>query len=220
MYFLITSLHLSFGLPIFRCPPTSMFALLHLLQSFSSHGLTISFLLLLFSHLGLCHTCPCSYFFCPDLLNHLHSHHPSQHSHTSVLSSKFCSAFYYVILCYTCLLFTVCGSLCRWRGCIQCGQSIVCLHLFRGHTCVCPKCWMPEWQLVAVICRCVACYCVYVSTMYIWVRSIFLMILLSDLFITCTMIFTYYFLYFSRWPLRQRPDMVLAEVSSVWNMTE
>ena len=26
--------------------------------------------------------------------------------------------------------------------------------------------------------------------------------------------------YFSRWPLRQRPDMVLAEVSWVWNMTE
>ena len=47
----ITSLHLSFGLPIFRCPPTSMFSLLHLLQSFSPHGLTISVSLLLFSHL-------------------------------------------------------------------------------------------------------------------------------------------------------------------------
>ena len=34
--FLITSLHLSFGLPIFRCPPTSMFLLLRLLQCFST----------------------------------------------------------------------------------------------------------------------------------------------------------------------------------------
>ena len=42
MSFLITSLHLSFGLLIFRCPPTSTFSLLHLLQSFSPHVLTIS----------------------------------------------------------------------------------------------------------------------------------------------------------------------------------
>ena len=53
MSFLITSLHLSFGLPIFLCPPTSMFSLLHLLQSFSPHALTISVSLLLFSHLCL-----------------------------------------------------------------------------------------------------------------------------------------------------------------------
>ena len=33
MSFLITSLHLSFCLPIFQCPPTSMFLVLHLLQS-------------------------------------------------------------------------------------------------------------------------------------------------------------------------------------------
>ena len=26
---------------------------------------------------------------------------------------------------------------------MQCGLSIVCLRLFRGHTCVCPTCWMP-----------------------------------------------------------------------------
>ena len=42
VYFLITSLHLSFGLPIFWCPPTSTFSalgLIHHLQSFSSHGL-------------------------------------------------------------------------------------------------------------------------------------------------------------------------------------
>ena len=54
--FIITSLHLSFGLPIFRCPPTSIFhALIHILLSFSPHGLTISVSLLLCSHLCLPH---------------------------------------------------------------------------------------------------------------------------------------------------------------------
>ena len=48
------------------------------------------------------------------------------------------------ILCYACLLCTVCDYLGRWRRCMQCGLSIVCLRLFRGHTCVCPTCWMPE----------------------------------------------------------------------------
>ena len=48
------------------------------------------------------------------------------------------------LLCDTCLLCTVCGSLDRWSGCIQCGQSIVCLCLYHGHTCGCPSCWMPE----------------------------------------------------------------------------
>ena len=42
MSFLITSLHLSFGLPIFQCQPTFIFSLLYLLQSFSPYGLTIS----------------------------------------------------------------------------------------------------------------------------------------------------------------------------------
>ena len=55
MYFLITSLHLSFWLLLFRCPSTSMFSLLHLLQSFSPHGLTISVSLLLFYHVCLPH---------------------------------------------------------------------------------------------------------------------------------------------------------------------
>ena len=54
-FLLITSLHLSFSLPIFRCPPTSMFSLLHLLQSFCRHGLTISVLLLVLSHLLVQH---------------------------------------------------------------------------------------------------------------------------------------------------------------------
>ena len=53
--FLITSLHLSFGLPICQGPPTSIFSLLHLLQSFSPHGLTISVSLLLWSHVCLPH---------------------------------------------------------------------------------------------------------------------------------------------------------------------
>ena len=58
MSFLVTSLHLSFGLPIFRCSPTSMFSLLYLLQSFSSHGLTISVLLVLFFSLMFSTTAP------------------------------------------------------------------------------------------------------------------------------------------------------------------
>ena len=45
--------------------------------------------------------------------------------------------------CYTCLLCDMYVDLGRWRGCIECGQSIVCLRLFRGHACVCPSCW-PE----------------------------------------------------------------------------
>ena len=48
MCFLITLPHLSFGLHIFRCPPTSMLSLLYLLQSFSPHGLNISVSLLFF----------------------------------------------------------------------------------------------------------------------------------------------------------------------------
>ena len=87
IYFLLPSLHLSISLPIyrcphtsisvsvflslgvhplpcshyyiFRCPPTSMFSLLHILQSFSPHDLTASVSLLLFL---------------PDLLNPLYSH--------------------------------------------------------------------------------------------------------------------------------------------------
>ena len=52
---ILQSLDLSFGLPIFRCPPTSMFSLLHILQSFSPHGLIISVLLFILSHLCLLH---------------------------------------------------------------------------------------------------------------------------------------------------------------------
>ena len=39
MYFLLTSLHLCLGRPMFQCPSTSMFSLLHLLQFSSPHGL-------------------------------------------------------------------------------------------------------------------------------------------------------------------------------------
>ena len=42
----VFSCNIRFGLPIFRCPLTSMFSLLHLLQSFYPHGLTISVSLL------------------------------------------------------------------------------------------------------------------------------------------------------------------------------
>ena len=50
-----SSLHFTFSLPIFLCPPTSIFPLLHLRQSFSPHVLTISVSLLLFSLLCLPH---------------------------------------------------------------------------------------------------------------------------------------------------------------------
>ena len=42
--FLISSLHLSFGLPIFWCPPNSMFSLLHLIQSFYPRGLLTKYI--------------------------------------------------------------------------------------------------------------------------------------------------------------------------------
>ena len=87
MFFLISSLHLSFGLPIFRCPPTYMLSLLHLLQSFSPHGLTISVSLRLFSNVCLPHLISSFlisiFFITIILLNIL----------ISVPSSKFCSAF-------------------------------------------------------------------------------------------------------------------------------
>ena len=84
VYFLISSIHLCFGLPIFRWPPTDfhlpcshcyIFFSLSLYvaqpsQSRFSHFLTY-----------VCHTCHCSCFLCPDLLNPLYSHHPSPHSH-------------------------------------------------------------------------------------------------------------------------------------------
>ena len=60
---------------------SSTFPLLYLLQSFSTHGPTISVSLLLFSHLCCPHLPICFYFFIPDLLNPLYSHHPFQHSH-------------------------------------------------------------------------------------------------------------------------------------------
>ena len=81
--FLITSRHFSFSLPIFRCPLTSIFydlITIHLHQSFFPHDLIISVSLLL-CLTYVCHTCLCSYFFIPDLLNPRYSHHPCQHSH-------------------------------------------------------------------------------------------------------------------------------------------
>ena len=76
---------------------SSMFSSLHLALSFSLHVLTISvfhvlittscsvFLSTCPNHISLaslivlyvCHTWPCSCFFCPDLINPLYSYHPS-----------------------------------------------------------------------------------------------------------------------------------------------
>ena len=68
------------------------------------------------------------------------------------------------LLCNTCLLCSMYNYLGRWRGCMQFGQSIVCLCLFRGHTCVCSSCWMPECQLVADLSSCF--FLLYLSTIY------------------------------------------------------
>ena len=69
MSFHITPLHLSFDLPIFRCPTTSIFHVI--ISTHSSLSLYTWFnhpsLALLFSHC-LPHTWPCSYFFIPDRL--------------------------------------------------------------------------------------------------------------------------------------------------------
>ena len=53
MSFLITTLHLSFGLSNCQCPPTSIFHVL--ITTYSTHVLTISVSLLLFPHLCLPH---------------------------------------------------------------------------------------------------------------------------------------------------------------------
>ena len=84
VYFLIglTSLRLSFGVHPF---PSSLFKLLHLLQLFSPHGLTISVLLLVFSHSRLSHL---------PLLLFLHSISPQSSlfpSYIHIYFTKVCS---------------------------------------------------------------------------------------------------------------------------------
>ena len=82
-----TSLHLSLCLAIFW---------IHPLPSSMCHDHYISFSLSLhvFSMIQcrfsicptyVCHTYSNSYFFCPDILNQLYSHHPSQHPHIDLL---------------------------------------------------------------------------------------------------------------------------------------
>ena len=79
---LSVSLHLNFGLPIIWHPPTSMFSLLHdiflsvFLSTRPNHLSRFSYFLTY-----VCHSCPSSYSFIPDILNPLHSHHPPQYSH-------------------------------------------------------------------------------------------------------------------------------------------
>ena len=81
MSFLITSLHFSFGLPIFRCPPTSIFRVLITTSSSVYISLSkwhnhLNLVSLIFS-LMFATLAPCSYFFIPHLRNHLYSHFPS-----------------------------------------------------------------------------------------------------------------------------------------------
>ena len=78
MSFLITSLHLSFGLPILRCPPTSMFSFLQSSSAFLStlrNHLSLASLIfsLVFATLALI-----SSFL--DLPNPLYSHHNTQYA--------------------------------------------------------------------------------------------------------------------------------------------
>ena len=75
MSFRITSRPFSFLIPIFQCPLTSMFSLLHLPLSFSPHGLTISVSLLLF--MFATSATYCSYFFCPEFCSAFLSAHVS-----------------------------------------------------------------------------------------------------------------------------------------------
>ena len=70
----IPNLSSAFGVPIFRCPLTSMSSSLHLPLSFSPHGLTVSFLLYFLTY--VCHNRPCSYLFVFYLLNPLSIHYP------------------------------------------------------------------------------------------------------------------------------------------------
>ena len=100
--FRITSLHLSFGLPIFRCPPTSIFhALIHILLSFSPHGLTISVSLLLFSQLCLPHLLALIASLLIFSILIIPIDHPSQNAH--LLSNKFCSVLLSVQVALTCI---------------------------------------------------------------------------------------------------------------------
>ena len=77
----IPSIYLSFSLPIFRCSHNFLLPCSHcyIFTCRSLYVLTISVLFLYFAHLLA--TPVLSHFFCPDLLNPLHSCHPTQHSH-------------------------------------------------------------------------------------------------------------------------------------------
>ena len=119
MSFRITSLHLSFGLPLFRCPPTSIFSLLHLLQSFSPHDLTISVSRLFIVSLM---SCTCSYFFIPDFINP--STCPTKNVQTSEVQDIILNADDSSI------------SSCVDRKHFQFNLCYVCVHLYCMYRCV------------------------------------------------------------------------------------
>ena len=98
---LLPSLHLSFGLQLFPCPPTSIFHELIdvsssvFLSTWPNHlsiaslivslifatSVSVSVSVLANNALPAHHTCLCSCLVISDLLNPLYSYHPSQHSH-------------------------------------------------------------------------------------------------------------------------------------------
>ena len=83
MPFCITSLHLSSDLPIFRCPPTSMFSSLHLPLSFSEFPLHV------IHHLGLASLIILVLFATPALALIPDLHNPLYSSSISTFSSLF-----------------------------------------------------------------------------------------------------------------------------------
>ena len=87
MYFLITSLHISFGLPICRYSPFPCYHH-YIIFTLSLHMTTSQSCFLNY----VCHTCPCSIYCFPVLLNRLYSHHHLDIL-ISLLSNKLCSAF-------------------------------------------------------------------------------------------------------------------------------
>ena len=85
VYFLITSLHRSFSLPIFRCVVTSISRVLITTYSYvclSTWPNNMSRLPYFLTHVR--HTCPCSYLFIPGIFNPICANSSSFSSHQNL----------------------------------------------------------------------------------------------------------------------------------------
>ena len=88
-YIFFLSLHLSCGLPIFQCPPTSIFSLLHLLLSFTPPQLWSSYLSVS-THFNILITTSSSFFHSTSVVVFLSfSVHPLQYSHYYIFFLSF-----------------------------------------------------------------------------------------------------------------------------------